>query len=120
MTILSEWQGQMSAITESGAMVIKDTESWQAFWVQTGQGNAPAVDFERYMVVAAFLGSKPTGGYAVSIEKIEKKKRKIMISVKTTKPTNNSFVIQAFTSPYHIKIIERSAWPVEFKYINEK
>ncbi|MBI4668925.1 MAG: protease complex subunit PrcB family protein [Elusimicrobia bacterium] len=111
-----EWKEMMGGPEEPGQMVMRDSETWKNLWSKFGVEKAPAVDFEKQMAVAVFLGMKATGGFALEITKIEKKKKKLIIWLKETKPSSGAFVIQAFTSPYHIKIINRCDLPVEFKY----
>ena len=100
-----------------GQYVIRDSETWKNIWLRVRDSEIPIVDFEKKMVLAAFLGVRSTGGYSVKIEGIGKRKNKIVVAVREAKPPKNAMVIQAITSPYHIKVVDRSALPVEFKIV---
>ena len=110
-----EWKEHFGGLPEGGTHVIRDSESWKNLWVRISEDQVPAIDFEKKMALAVFLGMKPTGGHSMHIEKIEKKKKKILVWIRQANPPKNAFVIQAFTSPYHIKVIDRSDLPVEFR-----
>lgn len=110
-----EWSDFFSGLPEGGTYVIRDTESWKNLWVRVRDGEAPQVDFSKQMVLAAFLGMKPTGGYAIRISRIEKSKKEWRVFIQESRPPKGAFVIQAFTSPYHIKVVERTDLPVGFK-----
>lgn len=111
-----EWAETFGGPAQAGTEIIRDSESWKNLWSRLGQPNPPAADFSKVMGVAVFMGSKPTGGYSARVEKVEKKKKQLLIYVRETAP-NGGFVIQAFTSPYCVKLIERSELPVVFKKI---
>jgi hypothetical protein len=63
------WGGVYSDITTFRFEVFKTEPEWQAFWsAHGGVGTAPAVDFSADMVVGLWLGTRPTGGYSVTID----------------------------------------------------
>lgn len=112
-----EWSDIFGGLPEGGTFVIRDSESWKNLWARLKEGEPPAVDFDKNIAVAAFLGMKPTGGYSLQMTKVEKSKSKWVIRVQQSKPPKGAFTIQAFTSPYHIKLIDRTDLPVEFKVL---
>ncbi len=114
---IMEWREAFGGLPESGQYVIRDSETWKNIWLRVRDSEIPIVDFEKKMVLAAFLGVRSTGGYSVKIEGIGKRKNKIVVAVREAKPPKNAMVIQAITSPYHIKVVDRSALPVEFKIV---
>lgn len=111
---VKSWSGPMDGPAKAGQQVIESSAAWKDLWQTLGQ-EAPEVDFSRHRAVALFMGSKPTGGYSISVSKIEKKKRKIIVYVKEKTPSQGGMVIQAFTSPYYIRLLERSKLPISFK-----
>jgi|GEM_PF-1558617 len=115
--VLTEWSAIFGGIPEGGTHVIRDTESWKNLWVRMQEGEPPQVDFSKHIAVAVFMGMKPTGGYAVKITKVEKSKSKWTVYVEERHPSKGGMVIEAFTTPYHIKLIDRTDLPVEFKTI---
>lgn len=60
------------------------------------------LDFNQELAIAVFQGCKPTGSYAIQIERIVKSQGQINVQVKIELPTPHQAAIQAFTSPYHL------------------
>ncbi len=68
--------GKQSA--SSGVLVIRTAAEWEPFLRETSlrapSGNPddplPAVDFSSEMVVALFLGQRPTTGYRISVDRV--------------------------------------------------
>ena len=58
-----------SLVDEPRTLHIANPRQWEKLWREHRGADepAPAVDFEREMVVAIFLGERPTGGYAVEV-----------------------------------------------------
>ena len=74
-------RGSNSGVRERKFLVIKTEAEWKTLWQTHAQPQAPAkelprVDFDKEMVVAVFLGEKPTGGYRVEITAIEEDRGK--------------------------------------------
>ncbi|MBI2069307.1 MAG: protease complex subunit PrcB family protein [Elusimicrobia bacterium] len=112
---IMEWKESFGGLPEGGHHVIRDSETWKNYWTRIRQDALPVVDFEKKMVLASFLGTKNTGGWGVEIVRVERKKKKALVRFKEIKPSGDAFVIQAVTSPYHIKVVDRFNEPVEFK-----
>jgi len=107
-------QGFRSGIRERKFLVIKNETEWKTVWQNHVQPNVPAkelprVDFEKEMIVAVFLGEKPTGGYKVEITAIEEDRGKgrLRVVVREGKPPAGAMVIQALTQPYHIVRVKK-------------
>jgi len=102
-------QGQYSGFSEAKNYVITNTNDWQSLWNKV-YGNVlskpplPEVDFNKSMVIAVSLGSKPTGGYDIKITGVKEREAEglIAISVEESSPGKDCIVSQALTSPYHI------------------
>jgi len=103
-TIEKEFQSNRK---ERGILVIYDAAEWARAWNeihanQTPQPALPPIDFSRSMVIIAFQGEKPTGGYEISIERITRVGNNLRVTLRDTRPGRNCEVTQALTSPYHI------------------
>ena len=74
-----------------------------------GDGNSISndIDFSKEMVVAVFMGEKPTGGYSIDIKDVLKKKDNIEFLIKVEEPGPDDMAAQVITSPYHIIKLER-------------
>lgn len=114
---LQEWRGIYGGLSQPGQLVIKDQQSWENLWQKMFRDSAPAIDFDRSMVVAIFMGLQRTGGYAVTILSAEEREGQLVISYQETVPGPGDYVTQALTAPYHIKVIPRSELPVVFERV---
>ncbi|MDP2752959.1 MAG: protease complex subunit PrcB family protein [Nitrospirota bacterium] len=96
--------GEMSGYTEKQAkfMVIAGNETWGTFWQSYMQGQKKDIDFDEYLVIAAFQGEKSTGGYGISIKEISQTGAVIDIIIEFIEPKKGEIVTEASTQPYHI------------------
>lgn len=65
------------------------------------------LDFNQELAIAVFQGRKPTGSYAIQIERIVKSQDQMSVHVKIELPTPHQAATQAFTSPYHLVRIKK-------------
>ena len=92
-------QGYHSSINEPFIAVIRDAETYDA--LTKLEGNLPKLDarfFDSNAVVAAFLGQRNTGGYAVEI----RREGKGGVRLIEKKPGKGMMVPQMITSPFKI------------------
>ena len=113
-------QGNQSGIGVATNLVIKTRSEWEKHW-KAHQGKAepvvraPAVDFGKEMVVAVTMGQKPTGGYAIKIQRAESTASSLKIFIEQRTPGPGALVTQAFTSPFHFVAVAKSELKPEFK-----
>ena len=112
-------QGIRSGIRDARQAVVRDPGTWGALWAEHVKGRVPEpplplVDFSREMVLAYFLGEKPTSGYAVEIREIALSAGRVLVHVAVTAPPPGAPVLQVLTQPFHIVRAPRSELPVEF------
>ncbi|HMO63654.1 MAG TPA: protease complex subunit PrcB family protein [Verrucomicrobiota bacterium] len=115
-------KGVQSGITTRRRRVFRADVEWYAFWpehaVGLERGGAPpAVDFAREMVVAVTLGTRPTGGHAVSVVGIGAGRNRIVVQVEEFAPRTGALVTTAETAPYHFIALPRSQATVRFNTI---
>jgi hypothetical protein len=108
-------QGAMSNIEEPGQVVVRTAAEWQALWKQHGRAATPAVDFTQSMVVAVFLGTRPTAGFSVAITAVKTEGTRTVVEYLEREPSRDAFVGQVLTSPFHAVRLARTAGPVEFR-----
>ena len=109
-------QGSQSAVEERRETVVRTPAEWQMSWKWHGGSEAaPTVDFAKEMVVAVFLGTKPTGGYRVEITGARREGQSLVIEYAERRPGPGTLVTQALTSPYHIVKLPRHDGPVTFR-----
>ena len=108
-----EWKGAFCAVTEPAQIVVRTKEEWDALWKKIGKP-APEADLKKFFAVGIFLGSEPTGGYAVTWEAAAAGKV-VIVRFRVKKP--DGMAIQAFTQPYAVKLFAKAAG--EIKVIQE-
>ncbi len=67
------------------------------------------------LYILVTYGEKPTGGYNVEIEKIEKQGSTLEVTAKFTEPGEDEMVTQALTYPYDLAVVEETDVEVEFQ-----
>ena len=92
-------------------LAVSDEEEFQRLISQAFfQEPIPEVDFERYIVIAAMQGPKPTAGYTISITSAVQNGSDVTVKVDTTEPEPGAITAQVLTSPYHLVLAERSSF----------
>lgn len=77
------------------------------------------VDFEKEILVTAFMGSMPTGGYDIEVTGVaylppdRGDMARATIRLAASSPAPDAFVTQAFTFPSHAVAVPIDAWPDE-------
>ena len=109
---------QYSGLAEPRRMVIRDAAAWGAFWAEaTGPHAAPAapdVDFTRGMVLVAAMGTRPTGGYGISIESAYRGRGGLLVAVKHVSPAPGRMATQALTAPLDVVRVAQTDDQVTF------
>ena len=110
--------GGSSGIASERLQVLRDESSFSALWAShdltLGPANTePSVDFGQEMVIAVFLGAKPSSGYSIDISKIEDGPNNIAVTV-SIGISRCLPVAQVITQPYMIVKTARSSKIVTF------
>lgn len=90
-----------NSMNPSGNIVITSQSSLEEIW-PASQGDIPAVDFNKEIVIGVFSEEKSTGGYDIEVQRIRQGAYSTVVTVLETSPGSDCFVTQAFTNPYHI------------------
>lgn len=112
-------QGVTSGVMAGGLHVLRDRDSFEELWREHMKLNLPVpsppeIDFEVSMVVAAFAGQKPTGGYSLRIEEVARipasdaSPSQIIVRTSETVPDEGAAVTQMLTSPFHMVRVART------------
>lgn len=109
---------------EEDYLVIDNQDDFEAFWEALHEGRSPtpslpAVDFAQETVVAAFFGTKPSGGYTIEVTGISSDDGRLHMQVEKTAPGDNCITTQALTSPYHVIKVPATSAAFEFD-VSEK
>lgn len=112
------FKGYQSAVREPMQIIARNKAEWKALWDKHGaaESKPPAVDFRREIVIAVFLGEKPTGGHEIAITDVEQIDGKLVVSYVGKGPPPGGLVTQAFTQPFHIvRVAAQGSETVSFR-----
>jgi hypothetical protein len=111
-------QGAMSNIEEPRQVVARTMAEWQALWKEhDAQRAVPVVDFTQSIVVAVFLGTRPTAGFAVDITAVKTDGSRTIVEYRERRPPGDALLAQVLTSPFHIVRLSRTSGAIEFRRI---
>jgi hypothetical protein len=80
--------------------------AYRSLWrAVVGEGEPPAVDFDKEGVLFISTGERPTGGYAVEVKAIRRDGDAIVVDAPVTSPAPDAMVTQALTSPFVVIVI---------------
>jgi hypothetical protein len=114
-------KGYQSGVRESVQIVARSQSEWSALWkrhtlTEPTPPPLPNIDFSKEIVVAVFLGEKPTGGHDVEITRTEQNNDALLVSFVEKQPKPGGLATQAFTQPFHIvRIATQSSVTVSFR-----
>ncbi len=69
---------------------------------------APAVDFERFLVIVAILDEKPTAGYQISITRVSQRQQAMQVEVHVENPRPDRLLAAVVTQPYVMIKVEKN------------
>lgn len=106
----------MSNVKVARTVVVKDQAAWAALWAEHADTSKPpmAVDFSRNMVVASFMGERPFGCFAVTLEAAFRAGSVVTVRRTHNVPGPAVMCSQAVTSPAHIVVMEKTDDKVVF------
>ena len=108
----------MSGIDRPQQSVAKTAAEFQTLWQQHAPGRPmPSVDFAKTMVVAVFLGSRPTGGFGVEITGVRTEGDATIVRWSERKPAPGQMASQVITAPSFIATVPRRDGPVRFEKV---
>jgi hypothetical protein len=114
-------EGPYSGIMKAQRRLVKTEAEWTKLW-QEHQSNRvgadtkpPKVDWSKEMVLAVFLGSRPSGGYGVKVVEIAPEKGRLAVKLVERKPDPGMMSAAVITSPFHIVAVKKSSLPVAWK-----
>jgi hypothetical protein len=112
-------QGAMSNFEEPRQVVVRTTAEWQALWnAHDTQRAAPVVDFTQAIVVAVFLGTRPTAGFGVEIAAAKTEGSRTIVEYRERRPPGDALVAQVLTAPFHVVRLAPTSGSIEFRRID--
>lgn len=106
----------MSAIDTPRQAVAKTSAEFDTLWRAHAPGRpAPAVDFAQSMVVAVFLGSRPSAGYTVQVTDVRREGDALVVTWAEGRPGRDQMAAQVMTAPAHFVVVPRFDGAVRFQ-----
>jgi hypothetical protein len=113
--------GTDSAVDSAGQFTARTEAQWMKLWrSHAWDRQLPKVDFARDMVVAVFMGSRPTAGFSIEIVGTRKQDGALIVEYREGAPQDDAITAQILTAPYHIAAIPKFAGPVKFEKIVDR
>jgi len=113
-----EW-GVESGYTEETYLVARTQSEWEAIWERHSAPYMPStpspdVLFSEKMVICGFMGTRPTAGYSISINRMWVDENRVHVELVKHNPGNQSVVAQVLTHPYVFASLNQMDIPVIF------
>lgn len=113
--------GTQSGITTRNFHVIRHGADFAALWqahtaVISPTPTAPTLDFSKEMLIWAFAGSQPNGGYRLEMTGVTHTKNRIVVSLRLLKPGADCVVSAMMGQPFVMIALPASDWPVDFDW----
>jgi hypothetical protein len=114
-SIITIARSDASAIEERREAVARTAAEWEALWtLHAGAQPIPKVDLSQRLVVAVFLGTRPTAGYAVEVRATRVENATLVVDYVEQRPDPGDLTAQVLTSPFHIVTVPKHEGPVRF------
>ena len=108
----------MSGVEMPKQVAARTPAEWAALWRQhAGDTALPKVDLASRTVVAVFLGTRSSAGYAVEITGTRHDKGGLIVEWRERRPEPGSISAQVLTSPAHIATIPKFAGVIRFEKV---
>jgi len=109
-----------SGIADSLRIVIRDAKAWRKIWQRihtpfSPEPALPEIDFSRQLVVVVALGTRPTGGYGIIVDRAFQRDNRLEIKVRKQSPGQTCFTNQSVTQPVDIVLIPKTERSVVFR-----
>jgi hypothetical protein len=98
-------QWSTSGLTAPAREVIRDDGAYARFWAGLGAGERPSVDFSRDVVIAVAAGQQPTGGHAITVNRVVRQGAGLAVEVLTTNPGAGCMTTQQLTQPVDVVVV---------------
>jgi hypothetical protein len=108
-------QGAISGVPEPREVVARNEDEWQQLWRTLSlKRAAPRVTFENTMIVAVFLGERPTAGYQPEIAGVRLEDGTLVVEWQERTPSHPGNPASV-TTPFAVAGVRMHAGPVRFE-----
>ncbi len=109
-------EGTTSNVSERKNYKVVTKEQFAEIWGMAYGDNAPEIpniDFSKKEAFAIFAGTKPSGGYAISVKSVSDTATARNVAIQLSSPGNDCVVTQSLTSPFVIVEVAASDLPIQ-------
>jgi hypothetical protein len=107
-------KGAVSGVAGPGSRIARTDAEWQALWQSLSlRGAQPAVQFQNTMVVALFLGSRPTAGFEADITGVKREGDVLVIDWRERMPEPGNPPVD--TTPFVLVGVPQHGGAVRFE-----
>jgi hypothetical protein len=112
--------GYQSGLKPGTIRVVRNAGEWHELWMEHTSSmmprpDEPTVDWQKEMVVCVALGERPTAGYGVAIDRVERQGNRLIVEAREKKPAPDAIVPQVVTHPYVMAVTPRTDGEVELR-----
>ena len=109
----------MSGVEDARQAAAKTDAEWSKLWrAHNAAAPVPKVDFSKRMVVAVFLGTRPSAGYAVEITGTKADGKTLIVEWREFPPKPGNLSAQVLTSPAHLVTIPKFDGAIKFQKVD--
>jgi hypothetical protein len=102
-------KGDQSSIEDAKQVLVRTEAEWTQLYRQhTFDKPAPKIDFSREMILAVFMGSRPTAGFSTAIVSATAANGALNVRYSESRPPAGTITAQVLTFPYHIVAIPKA------------
>lgn len=106
---------RLCGILEAKNAVARSFAEWQAFWPSEDMWTfALDVDWSKHMLIAVALGSRPSAGYSVEIDRVYQQGSHWEVHARETRPGPDLLQAAVVTTPYDCVLAPRFEGRVVF------
>jgi len=110
--------GVASRIDAPREVVVRTADEWKKLCGEHAGGRpCPAVDFARSTVIGIFLGTRPTAGIKVEIQRVERDGDALVVTYRDRGPGPGEMAAQMLTTPYLLATVDRFTGPIRFSRV---
>jgi hypothetical protein len=101
-----------SGYGDSARVVVRNQSQWREVWARIA-GNAspapepPEIDFSTEMVLVAAMGTRPSGGWSIRIDRVARRANTVWVAVTLQQPGAGCLSTAALTAPVDVVVIQR-------------
>ena len=108
-----------SGFTDSARVAVRTQSQWNELWARiagnaTPPPDAPEIDFATEMVILAAMGTRPSGGYAIRIDRVARRGNTVWAEITSSAPGSGCMNAAALTAPVDAVVVQRTTGKVVF------